>query len=59
MRKESRGSHFREDYPKRDDAKWLGTITIKKGDGNPKLERVLIDPEWMDRPGDMGNEPWG
>lgn len=59
MRKESRGNHFREDYPERDDANWLGVITIKKSEGKPKLERLIIDPEWTDRPEDMGTEPWG
>jgi succinate dehydrogenase/fumarate reductase flavoprotein subunit len=59
MRKESRGSHFREDFPNRDDNHWLGTITVKKIDGKPKLDRLIIDPEWTDRPGDMGEDPWG
>lgn len=36
-RKESRGAHFRVDYPKRDDAKWLKhTLSTKTPDG-PKL----------------------
>lgn len=30
MRKESRGSHFRVDYPYRDDKQWLAWTTIKK-----------------------------
>ncbi|MBI2854078.1 MAG: FAD-binding protein [Chloroflexi bacterium] len=29
-RKESRGSHYREDYPDKDDRHWLKTITVKK-----------------------------
>jgi fumarate reductase (CoM/CoB) subunit A len=59
MRQESRGSHFREDYPERYDAEWLGVITVRKVDGKPRLQRLVIDPEWTDRPGDMGGEPWG
>ena len=59
MRKESRGGHFRKDFPERDDNHWLGAITVKKTDGKPKLDRLIIDPEWTDRPGDMGKEPWG
>ncbi len=30
QRKESRGSHYREDYPDRDDNNWLKTINIKQ-----------------------------
>ena len=30
QRKESRGTHFREDYPDRDDKNWLKTINISK-----------------------------
>jgi succinate dehydrogenase/fumarate reductase flavoprotein subunit len=30
QREESRGTHFREDYPERDDKNWLKTININK-----------------------------
>ncbi|CAA6677264.1 Succinate dehydrogenase flavoprotein subunit (EC [Lentimonas sp. CC4] len=30
MRKESRGSHYREDYPDRNDKDWLCWIKIKQ-----------------------------
>ena len=34
MREESRGAHFRKDFPKTDDKKWRGNIFLKKsGDG--------------------------
>ena len=34
MREESRGAHFRKDFPKTDDQKWRGNIFLKKtGDG--------------------------
>jgi fumarate reductase (CoM/CoB) subunit A len=59
MRKESRGSHFREDYPERDDLHWLGVITAQKVNGKPKLQRLVIDPEWTERPGGLSNESWG
>jgi succinate dehydrogenase/fumarate reductase flavoprotein subunit len=40
FRTESRGNHYREDYPERDDNNWLCWITIQKGDdGNMKLEK--------------------
>lgn len=32
-REESRGAHFRSDFPKRDDANWLVNINVKKGEG--------------------------
>lgn len=30
MRKESRGSHYREDYPNRNDGQWLGHLQLKE-----------------------------
>ena len=37
MRKETRGGHYREDYPQRDDQNWLGWIKIRQENGNMKL----------------------
>ena len=36
LRKESRGSHYREDYPSRDDAQWLKWIICKNTGSNIK-----------------------
>ncbi len=45
-RKESRGYHFRTDYPYRDD-NFLCYITLQKGDGdNVKIDKVDIKDEW-------------
>jgi succinate dehydrogenase/fumarate reductase flavoprotein subunit len=34
MREETRGAHFRKDFPKTDDPKWRGNIFLKKtGEG--------------------------
>jgi succinate dehydrogenase/fumarate reductase flavoprotein subunit len=32
-RKESRGAHYRVDFPSRDDAHWLKNIVLHKGPG--------------------------
>ncbi|MGD9163067.1 MAG: FAD-binding protein [Desulfobacteraceae bacterium] len=37
MRTESRGFHFREDFPDQDDKNWLKWIIIKDGEGEMKL----------------------
>jgi succinate dehydrogenase/fumarate reductase flavoprotein subunit len=37
MRSESRGFHFREDFPERDDKNWLKWIIVKKEAGKMKL----------------------
>lgn len=45
MRKETRGGHYREDYPMRNDAEWLGWIKIYQEDKNMKLhlDRVPLE----------------
>jgi succinate dehydrogenase/fumarate reductase flavoprotein subunit len=37
MRSESRGFHFREDFPERDDKNWLKWVIVKKEAGKMKL----------------------
>jgi len=36
-REESRGAHFREDYPERDDRNWLKHTLVEKTDAGPSL----------------------
>ena len=45
MREESRGWHYREDYPERDDKNWLKWIIVKQAGGKMVLstEPVPID----------------
>jgi len=60
-RKESRGLHYRTDYPFRDDKNFLCYISIQKtAEGGMKLSKVDIKPEWK---GDQNREyqlryPW-
>ena len=51
FRTESRGCHFREDYPARDDTNWLAWIKIKQGNkGNMTLMKQEIPEEWKPDP---------
>ena len=58
-RTESRGNHFRKDFPQRDDARWLKVVTVKNVNGRIEVGTLAIDPEWRDRAGDMGTLHWG
>ncbi len=49
FRTESRGNHYREDYPARDD-EWLAWIKIKDDGGSMKLTKVPIPEEWRPDP---------
>jgi succinate dehydrogenase/fumarate reductase flavoprotein subunit len=46
MRTESRGDHYREDYPKMDDKNWLAWIIITQDGDNMKLTKRDIPDEW-------------
>ncbi|HYH00984.1 MAG TPA: FAD-binding protein [Terriglobales bacterium] len=61
MRTESRGSHYRRDYPKRDDVHWLTNIFITKHNGTLSLQKEWVGREhgWKDEPGDVRIKPWG
>jgi len=39
-REESRGSHFREDYPESNDRDWLKNVAVRKNDGVMEMETV-------------------
>ncbi|MDQ7822271.1 MAG: FAD-binding protein [Candidatus Eremiobacteraeota bacterium] len=45
MRTESRGNHYREDYPARNDKDWLAWILISKGSGGGMLLKKEAVPE--------------
>ncbi len=46
FRKETRGSHFREDYPETDNPNWLAWTKIKQENDKMKLWKHQIPKEW-------------
>jgi succinate dehydrogenase/fumarate reductase flavoprotein subunit len=46
FRTESRGHHFREDYPQKGDPAWLAWTKIKEEGGRMKLSKVSVPKEW-------------
>lgn len=46
IREESRGAHFRADFPDQDDAQWLANLFISLGkDGSVQVERVPVSAQ--------------
>lgn len=46
FRKESRWTHYREDYPMRDDPSWLAWIKIKDDNGEMVLTKEPVPEKW-------------
>jgi succinate dehydrogenase/fumarate reductase flavoprotein subunit len=46
FRTESRGTHFREDYPRRGDPEWLAWVKLKDEQGTMKVYKEPIPKEW-------------
>jgi succinate dehydrogenase/fumarate reductase flavoprotein subunit len=46
FRNESRGNHYREDFPRRDDTNWLAWTKIRPVDGKMTMVKVPIPKEW-------------
>ncbi len=46
FRTESRGGHYREDYPRRDDPAWLAWVLLKEENGRMKVWKEPIPKEW-------------
>ena len=45
MREETRGQHYREDFPNRDDKSWLKWIVIEEKDGVPQFSTEVVPVE--------------
>ncbi len=58
-RTESRGSHFRKDYPRRDDTNWLTNLFATRQNGQLDLRCEWIGQGWVDQAGDVRIKPWG
>jgi succinate dehydrogenase/fumarate reductase flavoprotein subunit len=59
MRQETRGSHYRLDFPERNDRDWLKSITVKQMDGRMHLDTLVLDPDWQDRAAEVAGFRWG
>ena len=53
LRRESRGAHYRDDHPTRDDANWLKVIRFNNKSGRAP-QAFVLDPNWKDMPDDLG-----
>jgi succinate dehydrogenase/fumarate reductase flavoprotein subunit len=57
-RTESRGPHYREDFPEQDDRNWLKTIIVKRTGDKFQLNTIVLDPTWKNK-GDDKVRMWG
>ncbi len=46
FREESRGIHYREDFPQRDDSNWLAWVVVKDKNGKMETSKDPIPKEW-------------
>ncbi len=47
LRRESRGWHYREDYPFHDDNNWLAWVLLRRGDGGMTAEKLPLPERWL------------
>lgn len=60
LRTESRGSHYRSDYPERNDAEWLTNIFARREDGVVALRKQWVNEELgFEDMGKIRIMPWG
>lgn len=58
MRTETRGSHYREDYPSRNDVDWLKSITFNHREGQMRVGTANLDEGWKGDPDDLKGLWW-
>ena len=58
-RKESRGNHYREDFPKQDNTRQAAAVLVKKVGEQVETEFVVRDPQWKNKEEDMNGLSWG
>ena len=46
-REESRGWHYREDFPAEDDENWLAWVMLRPGEGGMMAEKNPLPEEWL------------
>jgi len=56
LRTESRGAHYRTDYPKEDNTHWLKNIFVRKEDGRIKVETEPVSFNKVDFPSGSRDE---
>ena len=61
MRKESRGPHYRGDFPDRNDNEWMTNLFVTRTNDELNIRKNWINEEqgWDDLPGDIRISPWG
>lgn len=47
QRDESRGSHYKPDFPNRDDANWMKTTKVKYAPQGPTFEYEAVEPKYI------------
>jgi succinate dehydrogenase/fumarate reductase flavoprotein subunit len=55
LRQESRGHHYRSDYPEPDDAKWLRHTRVQLVDGSARFDTVPVDHSYLSPAGGRGH----
>jgi succinate dehydrogenase/fumarate reductase flavoprotein subunit len=60
MRNESRGGHYREDFPERNTSDIPKAILLSRDEqGRLAARRDIVDPDWSETDAAIGNERWG